>query len=306
MDNKRVIYLDVLRIIAILMMMMIHVSGGYLGGLKVCSVQWNIAEVFQSVSRCCITLFFMISGIFFLDDKKDVTLKSLFTRNIKRIVTAFLFWSLFYAVFACINEKTSDVKTLVKVFIQQTLAGHYHMWFLFTICGIYLIVPMLRKICEDKVIFKYSILVAIILTYVLPLIAQLIDPYTSFLSGYLGDIKYTFISGYVFIFMLGRLLYENEITKKKEWLVYILGIGGVITTYVTTWNYGRIYNVYAIQNSEYTDLAVVLFASAVFVFFKQHVSKLRFSDKQKKWIGVISKYSFGMYLVHDVMNFYFI
>ena len=120
MDNKRVIYLDVLRIIAILMMMMIHVSGGYLGGLMVCSVQWNIAEVFQSVSRCCITLFFMISGIFFLDDKKDVTLKSLFTRNIKRIVTAFLFWSLFYAVFACINEKTSDVKTLVKVFIQQT------------------------------------------------------------------------------------------------------------------------------------------------------------------------------------------
>ena len=284
MENKRIVYVDILRIMAILMMMILHISGGYLNSLKVCSMQWNVAEFFQSFVRCCITLFLMISGIFFLDLKKNVTLKSLVTKNIKRIACAFLFWSVFYAVFSCINEQSTDAKKLVKVFIQQTLSGHYHMWFLFTICGIYLVVPMLRKLCEDKAIFKYAMILAIVMTYLLPLLDKMINPYTSFLSGHLNSIGYNFIAGFVFVFMLGRFLYEIEITKQLECCIYLLGIGGFITTFGTTWNYGRLHNVYSIQNSGYTDLAVVLFACSIFVFFKQHISKISFSENTVKRI----------------------
>ncbi len=58
-------------------------------------------------------------------------------------------------------------------FCNSFINGHYHMWFLFMIVGLYLIVPfLLRPIVRDEKLLRYFLLLTLIFTFLLPQIAS--------------------------------------------------------------------------------------------------------------------------------------
>lgn len=80
--NERKYELNIMRIMSVLGVITIHVSTGFL----------------ERIASFAVPLFVMISGALWLDRDKEVTIKKLWTKNIFRIITAFLFWSLSYVV----------------------------------------------------------------------------------------------------------------------------------------------------------------------------------------------------------------
>ena len=68
--KKRLIQFDLLRILAIFFMMLLHIAGSNWDWTAVDSFEWNTFNVYDSIARCCVPIFVMISGMFFLNDDR--------------------------------------------------------------------------------------------------------------------------------------------------------------------------------------------------------------------------------------------
>ena len=162
---QRIAYFDVLRILATFAVIVLHLSAQHWADTDVHTRAWQAFNLYDSAVRWAVPVFVMISGSLFLSGSQS--LLHILKKNVLRLVTAFVFWSALYAVFMVNFEGCP--KDLIA---QQFFNGHYHMWFLFMIVGLYLIVPFLRPIVRDEKLLRYFLLLTLIFTFLLPQIAS--------------------------------------------------------------------------------------------------------------------------------------
>ena len=286
--NERIFYLDILRVLATFAVIAIHVSAQNWYSTDIYSYEWNMFNLFDGLDRWAVPVFVMISGVLFLDHTKSLNLKKLYTQNILRLVSAFVFWSFVYAVYHGGS---------IDVIIRNFLSGPYHMWFLPMMVGLYIIIPILRKITENESVMQYFLLLALIFTFIIPMMLQI--PYLSYLQKLYGNVNFHITLGYSCYFICGYYLDKKEIVKAKRIWIYCLGIiGFLLTVLISIWSsrikgepYGAFFDNFSIN--------VMLESIAVFVFIKSRWSKKTYiSNKFRNIICALAQYSFGIYLVH--------
>ncbi|OWV15443.1 hypothetical protein B7991_14560 [Fibrobacter sp. UWB3] len=76
--------------------MMIHVSASGFYTNPVQSFTWQVVNFYECMVRWAVPVFVMVSGMFFLNPQKEITLSKLYRKNIFRIVMALITWGLFY------------------------------------------------------------------------------------------------------------------------------------------------------------------------------------------------------------------
>lgn len=131
--NRKIQY-DLLRVIACFMVVMLHVSAFYWTKLSPSSKEWQILNIYDSFVRSSVALFFMISGTFLLT--KEVTLKKLYQKNILHLFVVLIVWSVLYAI-DTLGFPAFFKKDLGSIF-TAVVNGKYHLWFLWSIIGIYI------------------------------------------------------------------------------------------------------------------------------------------------------------------------
>lgn len=291
-EIKRIEYLDLLRIISVFFVIIIHAPapGQYWFTLDVDGVLWRILNFYDSISRWSVPMFVMISGALILS--KEYSIKKIYKKILKLII-AFLCWALIYAI-------AFDKNSNAIIFIKSILTGYYHMWFLIMIIGLYMLVPILKKITESEQLTKYFLIVSFTLTTILPQIANhlaLIDNnYTDAISkaiiSNLGNFK--LFLGYTGYFVLGYYLKNTEITKKWRYIIYGLGIIGYLETILLTNLVSNISGKATETYYEFFALNVALEALGIFVFAKYHF-------KTNKVLQYLSTLCLGIYLSHFVI-----
>lgn len=152
--KERLIYADILRIVCVFGVLVIHSVSLFWRHIPIKTVSWTVFACLDSVFRFAVPVFVMISGMFMLSPEKDRGIKNLYSKNILRIFTSFVFWSLLYAVFNSIPTNP-DIHFSIHKFFLRIIQGEYHLWFLFMIAGLYMVTPVLRKIVEDKKLTEY-------------------------------------------------------------------------------------------------------------------------------------------------------
>ena len=288
----RIMYFDYLRILATIAVMVIHIAAEKILEPSVYSYDFNMLNIWDSLARWSVPMFAMLSGALFLDNSIPMTLKSVFKQNILRIITAFCFWSAFYVADYTITYGGLDIKGAALMFCQ----GHYHMWFLFMIVGLYLIVPIMRKITESEYLTKYFVILSLVFTFIIPTILR-IPPFTLAQAGY-GYLQFNLTRGYVCYFVMGYWLHKTEICKKMRWIIYILGISGFAATILLTAFESRKTGAFYANYYDYFTLNVMLEAVGLFVFAKYVLSKIKLNNIMNKLIVKLSLLSFGAYLIH--------
>lgn len=307
MSEKRVLYLDYMRVIAMFAVVVLHVSGLGWGTEPVNSVNWQILNAFDGLVRFCVPVFIMISGALFLDPDKDINIKKLFSHNILRIITSFAFWTVLYAVICTLFEENNMIDgSVAKYFLASIIYGHYHMWFLYAIVGLYLITPFLRKITEDKSLTEYFIVLSMIFASFAKLFV-LVPALDEIVSKVLDKTKLCFVLGYSCYYVLGYYIHRYELGKKAKNIVYVLGTLGIVVTIVGN-------SILSLKNMEQMEVFYdymmpnVLFTSImVFVFVKDKFSKcdINCESPKSQFIMKVSKLTFGMYLVHDLFLMFY-
>lgn len=211
MEKQRIFYFDILRILATFAVVVLHVAAQNWYSQDVHSFAWNAFNIYDSLVRFAVPVFCMVSGALFLD--RNIAVKSIYTKYLPRIVGAFLFSSSIYAFWDFFRHDNS-----LRGTISQVFQGHYHLWFLLMIAGLYVAIPVLKKIAEDKTIEKYFLLCAFSISFIVPLALSLFGKIFGGLAGILrGDFN-TFnpqvFSSYSFYFVLGHFLKNADFGEK--------------------------------------------------------------------------------------------
>lgn len=246
----------------------------------------------------------MISGFLFLS--RDIEISKLLKKYVLRMVIAFFTWSFIYYLF---NEGTVKSQFLAlfqnekTLHLKMVLQSHYHLWFVTTIIGMYLCVPIFKKIVEDIKIGRYYLLLSFIFCFSIPFITYLVNDFANekvcdivnALNGNIYRMFLNFIISYAFYFILGYYIATQSFNKKQRIIIYILGIIGFLSTILLSEAASLGYEQKIETYYDYFNVNVVFEALAVFELFKN----IKFKEGiLEKVIRHLSKLSFGAYLVH--------
>ena len=135
----REIWLDFLRVTACFLVMTVHSTEPfYLGGegsLVLTSADAFWVSVFEGLARCCVPLFVIASG--YLQMPLRYSTGEFFRRRAVRILIPLFIWTVVYALVW--GEPVANFKGLLLNF--NYAAGH--LWFVYMLLGLYLIMPLL-------------------------------------------------------------------------------------------------------------------------------------------------------------------
>ena len=169
MERKREIWLDWLRVTACFLVMVTHsCEPFYLGGegsliLTKSDALW--VSVLNVIPRACVALFVVASS--YLQFPLHYSTKEFFRRRAVRILVPFAIWSVVYALVW--GEPVQNFKDLLLNF--NYAAGH--LWFVYMLIGLYLIMPMLSPWAEKVSKRELRFFIGIwLFTTVIPLIRQ--------------------------------------------------------------------------------------------------------------------------------------
>ena len=144
MEQKREVWIDWLRIVACFLVMVTHSTEPfYLGGegsriLTSSDAVW--ASVMDVLSRAAVALFVIASS--YLQFPLRYPAGEFFRRRASRILIPFLIWTLVYALVW--GDPIRNLKDLVWNFNY----GAGHLWFVYMLIGLYLIMPLLSPWAE--------------------------------------------------------------------------------------------------------------------------------------------------------------
>ena len=304
--QERIIYPDILRTIAAFAVIMTHFCAYGFCNYNVFSNDWQIVNAYECLIRWAVPIFVMVSGIFFLDPERELTISKLYRKNIIRLVVAILFWGLLYQI-ANVAKRIILENALPNLAISDALKEFvlgptwYHLWFLYMIIGLYILTPLFRiftKNAEDKH-YRYLFVLFMFFGCTLPLLQKLILCADKSLSFYFS-LK-TFL-GYPCYFILGYFFFKHDVSKRQRAVVYTIAAISAFLQFIGT---SLISYKYELGNTIFYDnfSPNVFFQTiAVFLFVKEIGTKIKLSNMAVRLIGILGKYSFGIYLVHDFFN----
>ena len=299
--SNRIFYLDVLRVIACLSIIMIHTSAHYVVK-DIGSFNFWIGDIFDSLARIGVPLFLMISGTIMLDKDYQFSSKKLI-KHIVRLILFFIFWSIIYfLIYSVVGKILIRHESIDTIEVVSTLIkGNYHLWFIYLIIGLYLIVPLLRLWVnnDNKKYVEYFIILSLIFAFLIPQIISIGSNYSSFFKN-LNDIiennlQLKYVGGCTTYFILGWYINNYDFKHKK--LIYLFGIIGllvsIIGTYILSITTGKELQMYG-----NLSIHVLVQSMAIFMFIK---NKYKYTQKENnKIISSIAKYSLGIYAIHDL------
>ena len=278
-NAKDTAFLDVLRWMATIAVVFYHVLNAALAtATEADMVRYHMIA---TPLRWHVPVFLMISGALFLDADKEITYKTLFAKYIRRIVLAIIVFGFPMGIIKYyLESRTVDIK-LVKNAIMGVITDNTwgHMWYLYLIIIIYLMIPIIRRFLavadmRDEI---YMIAIAFIIAFILNNVSL------SYEVPFYFDIPV--ISYAVVYFLLGHFVL-NYIPNSL--LVRVMSIAGIVIGLALVWC-NQIFG-WGLHNGTNSPIIMLLTVS-IFTCVKT-------LNPHVDIFGKTRNLSFGVYLTH--------
>jgi surface polysaccharide O-acyltransferase-like enzyme len=92
-NKSRVLYLDLLKVVAAIGVVAIHFSAENWRKIDIYSADWAIQTIYDGIMRCAVPIFIMVSGALFLG--RDIPIKTLYKKYVLRLLIVFLHMELY-------------------------------------------------------------------------------------------------------------------------------------------------------------------------------------------------------------------
>lgn len=282
-------YLDIIRCAACLMVILLHSISPYIFNASYYGTKsWGMFLVMNSICRTGVPLFLMISGYLLLSDYRSGGIGDFYKRRIPHIVLPLAAWNAIYYVFFAVVDKTpiSFMDFTGKVLNSGSA---YHLWYLYTLLGIYLLIPFLKKITDACSLKQLCLLLLLIcfcgtirpfINTVTPVYIYFFDPLA---NGYLG------------YFLLGYIL--GKLPLKKRFTIPLLtaGLSGLLLDVIHGSFASSPSGIVLPHNGGY-DIAHFLLAAGLFVLVRGVFG----SAVGIGFLKRLSRLTFGVYLTHVI------
>lgn len=159
--NKRIEFIDWIRVVACLMVMLVHASenfygadsSGLAGNVSMLANEANrfwVSFYDGFISRAAVPLFMIVSAFLLVPMKPGQTMTSFYKHRFGRILPPFVFLLLLYTFLPLLwggmtwEQSLADLKLLPFNF--PSMAGH--LWFMYPLISLYIIIPVVSPWLE--------------------------------------------------------------------------------------------------------------------------------------------------------------
>ncbi len=232
-----------------------------------------------------VPVFFMITGVLLLNPDKKITPKQCITKYSYRVLLALIVFGTPFAILKTIIEKHSlnpfYIILAFKAVIENNSFGH--LWYLYTLIGIYLVLPYLKKMVnnsKDSEI-KFLLIVLFIIDFCFPILSEILCINIAFELPFKYPLFYI-LAGYYFNKDKKRFANKTKIIVVFIFMCILL-IWGL--------NYMELApNLW----TAYTSPLISFLSVLVFIFFLTR----QFPKSEKVW--KTDRLCFGVYLIHPL------
>ena len=265
-------YIDILRIASVTAVILAHAHLEY-----VCYMYWSVL------------VFTAISGAMMLN-REHIDIRRLYSHNIFRIVTAFVFWSTVYSliqhlVFPLIDKGRIDIKLIITSLVE----GQYHMWFCYMITGMFVLAPCFKAVIEkDEQLGVYLCIIAFVFSILIPSFQNV-----EILKWTISPISNIGLNGmrFSFYFVLGYYLITHDFSRLCRRIIYIIGLCTLILYFL-------------FPNSLF--MSVFETGVVIFIFVAARYMIVLKSERMKRIVSTLADSVFVVYLIHDLFNIIYV
>lgn len=294
-------YLDSLRVLALIGVIVIHISSPLVNMTYGWNMPyWWIGNLINSSVRYAVPLFLMLSGATMLG--KEYSLGEFYKKRVIRVLIPFLFWMIVYWIYRWLmlspKLQPHGMKDISKwatdLFLNEGVSKHF--WYIYMILFLYLFIPviskMVRKAGKSGLLF-YLIGWAVLCTATYSMNLSFYKWTGDYFQKLLGYFEY---SGFM---VLGY--YLNNITCKSlkihlsATLIFVVTIIASATIAYITSKYNHKLN---LRIYSYFSINTIFQAIAIFLLLKDISFKNRYLIFLQ---NILSNYSYGIYLAHIIV-----
>lgn len=323
-QDSRIVWLDVLRLVAIFMVICCHCADPFNVSPEARSnPEFNFwGSIYGSFLRPCVPLFVMITGTLLLPVK--MSLEVFYKKRLLRIAVPFVVWSVLYNLFPWITgmlglpqSTISDVFAYAPADASQSLGDAVKniammplqfnvytvpMWYIYMLIGLYLYMPFFSSWVEKATMKQKKVFLWIwSVTLFLPYAYSFFSPELFGLCAWNSFGTFYYFAGFNGYLLLGHFLAkEVEEWKWRKTLAVCLPMFGVgyVATYIG-FN-AMTANPYCSEQElelffQYCSPNVALMTVALFLIIRK--VKLN-SSKMVTALANITKCGLGIYLIH--------
>ena len=270
-------FVSILRIVAAFAVVMIHTRS--FANHETPAYNFVYATVLWSVP-----VFFMITGYIFLGIKQHVEYKDI-KKNIFRFLVVLVVLGMFFSLSERVfTAGTFHIKMLGYALLD-VVQGHLfdHMWYLYEIIGLYLLLPILSAFLRDKNKNLY-ILIGLFfgINFLIPDILSLFDISFGIKLG---------LGKYILYLLLGAAMYRMDKKLLRKLLIPSVLVLVAILSCQAYMSFG----VGEMIPLSYVHSYVVLMSCSVFCIFENLFDKEIFNNKI---INELAGCTWGIYLFH--------
>ena len=280
--SERIAYIDWMKIIAALMVVMIHTSGMLYMNNPEGSISYLLGFWNQELVCPAVPLFFMISGALLLRPGYDANPRKMVRKALK-LLALMLIWSFVYAL---VNVHPMTFKGLVFAIVK----GHFHFWFFEYLIGVYLLTPLFKAIADYKegVLVRYYLVLFLFFGIVIASLQAL--PYAhKWIMDVTTKVRFEWLefAGY---FFLGHYLHQKQF-KISSWLLIGIFFTAVLLQGFVFSDMGLLYS------SDKFWWLTIIETAAIFILIRNIDWQRRTSGGMK----FLSSLTMGLYIIHPFL-----
>jgi len=284
-------WIDLIRVVAVFQVVLVHLSYVIFFKEDVLSANWQAANFYDSLSRMGVPLFFMASGVVLLGKSEPVL--DFFRKRFVKVGIPTLFWSIAYLLWSVEGYTNGTMSPVIIVLsmLKAIYTGNVeiHLWFLYILIGIYLVVPVLRVYISaaSRRDLAYFVGMWFLATPLLDMAQKI--------TGFQTALVIPVVAGYVGYFVMGYFLAEVNLGRRGIILSALGCIIGIAVIYLGTHLLSPSAAPIDIYFYSYFSPPTVLASICGFLLLKHLGQNMgRFSNV----IRAIARTAFGIYLVH--------
>ena len=279
--------ITLLRIFSTFAVVWLHVNGTIWGNqdlFPITMAESRFYAVNHYIMYWAVPCFFMITGCLLLS-KPQFSYRECYCKYLRRIILSILIFGYGYSLIRELSETGFKISIFLKA-ITDVLTFHTfsHLWYLYELVGIYLLIPFLKRMIDKLTKRELEVLLFVLFTF-------------DYLIPFLGVITKTSPAFYVqFSYSLFYLLlgyYLKHYVKPETGFYIVSGLTAMILAGIISYNDPVPGN----HLLEYNSPIIAAAAASIFSFFmckKEDLKEL----VHKKAVVTIERACFGIYLVH--------
>ena len=319
-NDKRIVWLDFVKFIAIFMMIAVHCTDNVTPAER--SEPWyNLwGSFYGSFMRPAIPLFVMVTGALLLPVRQNIS--AFYKKRLTRLVVPFIIWSVLYNLFPWITGLLGLSPTVINDFFawaepDQSFSGALHnilmipfnfsmlavqMWYVYLLIGLYLYMPIFsawikQASIKEQQVFLFLWFISLFIPYLREYLTK--DLWGTCSWNEFGLLYY--FAGFNGYLLLGYYIVNNDINFSWSKLA-IVGLPSFVVGYCITFFGFKSVTAVPGQPAELVELFftycspnVLMMTLPVFLV----VRKIQFSSVIIRRFSVsISTCTFGIWMSH--------